>query len=117
MIEIIKLEPTEWKDLPRETHDELLPTPDQCVAVIAVDKRIPIGRAFLVSVVHVEGIWIEKSKRNKGVMSLLVEGVESEARRMNLKTVFAYAVDLVMEDYIERLGYEKLPWSVWRKAL
>ena len=116
MIKTIRWLPSEWNKLPRE-NGEKLPTPDQCIAVVAVEETRPIGRAFLVSPVHVEGIWIEPKKRNQTVMKRLVEAIESEARIMRLEYVFAYAVDKQTEDYINRLGYEKLSWTVWRKAL
>jgi N-acetylglutamate synthase-like GNAT family acetyltransferase len=116
MIETIRLLPSEWKRLPREANEDL-PTPDQCIAVVAIKDTKSIGRAFLVSPVHVEGIWIDPASRNKTVMKRLVDGVEQEARLLKLKYVFAYAVDQQMENYMERLGYEKLSWTVWRKAL
>ena len=117
-IETRRVDKDEWALIPTEFAGEVLPDADQCIAVVAIeDSTAAIGRAFLMAPVHVEGIFVEQDRRNSYAMKRLVQGIEKEARNLRITTLFAYAEGEKMEDYIRRLGYEKLPWTVWRKEL
>jgi N-acetylglutamate synthase-like GNAT family acetyltransferase len=76
-----------------------------------------VGRIFIVSVAHLEGIYVDESRRGSALMNLLVQRAEGELRMIGASTAFAYGNGQVMEDYIARLAYLKEPWSVWRKEL
>lgn len=115
-VQLLRISKANWWLL-KHVADGWSPPPDQSVAIVAAkDDRI-VGRILLVAPAHVEGIWIDDRERGGRVMKALVDKIENEAKKQGISTVFAYAVDSQMEDYISRLGYEKQPWTVWRKNL
>jgi Acetyltransferase (GNAT) family len=116
MIKIERLHPSEF-DLLKEVHDKFMPSPDKSVAVVARSGEAIIGRIFLMAPTHVEGPWIAPSWRGGPLFKRLVDAIEIEARSEGIKSLMAYAVDATMELYLERLGYTKLPMTVWAKEL
>lgn len=87
------------------------------ITIMASEGTRVVGGVMLVAPVHVEGIWIDPAYQCGLIMKQLVDRVEEEARNLKISKVFAYAINGEMEDYIERLGYKKLPWTVWEKEL
>ena len=115
MIEFKRLEPGEWDLL---GNDEPLPDAKKAIALVAVDQDGDLaGRVFLVAPAHIEGIYVDRKWRGSTIMQRLVAKAEGEARRLGLTQLLAFAKDEIMEDYIDRLGYEKLPLTVWQKSL
>ena len=115
MIEFKRLEPGEWDLL---GNDEPLPDAKKAIALVAVDQDGDLaGRVFLVAPAHIEGIYVDRKWRGSTIMQRLVAKAEGEARRLGLTQLLAFAKDETMEDYIDRLGYEKLALTVWQKSL
>ena len=112
-----RIEAHEWGKL-KEFPDGIVPPFDKTAAIVA---ETPIGkwvgRIFLVAPVHLEGIWIDPSKRGNELMARLGHKAEEEAMKIGLKTLLAYGDGPEMEDYLERFGYKKLRWTVWQKEL
>lgn len=105
--------PQRWNELPKPT-----PPPDCSVAVVAHDDEGKlIGTMYLVSPAHLEGAWVDFSKRGGWVLHRLVNKAEELSKKAKLSKLFAYAVDAKMENYLERLGYKKTPMTVWEKGL
>jgi N-acetylglutamate synthase-like GNAT family acetyltransferase len=115
-VTVRRLRPAEWDKLPRE-EGEFVPDPTQSVCIVAMEENEVVGRIFLVAPMHAEGIFIDQKWRGQNLMARLVEGIETEAKTLGLKKIFAYAANPEMEDYIERLGYAKQPWTVYAKEL
>ena len=108
-----RVEEKDWAKLPKES-----PTPDQSIAVAAMeDSGNIVGWIFLVAPVHVEGIFISEAHRGGLLMHRLVERAEEEAKKLGLTKLLAYGQNKEMDGYIARLGYEKLPWSIWQKDI
>ena len=97
---------------------EPAPDPAKAITIIAEDERGNIvGRIMLVGVMHVEGIFVDPKWRGSTVMQRLVEEAEREARELGLTQVLAFGASKEMEGYIERLGYNLMPFSIWEKKL
>lgn len=62
-------------------------------------------------------IFIEHKWRSKLLMKRLFDAAEDEARAMGLTKLLAFGVTEEITDYVQRLGYEKQPWSVLVKEL
>lgn len=116
MIEIRRLHPSEY-DLLKTFGDGYCPDPEHSVAVVAENAGRIIGRIFLVSPVHCEGIFVEHPWRNSPVFKRLVDAIELEARAEGIKSLHAYAINEQMADYIARLGYTKMPLTVFGKEI
>lgn len=116
MIEVKRLHPSEF-DLLKEVDDGFCPDSDKSVAVVAHNENKIIGRIFLVAPVHIEAPFVENAWRGGTVFKRLVDAIELEAKAEGLEKVLAYAANPQMELYISRLGYKKLPMTVWEKGL
>lgn len=110
MIEIRKLELDEWPE------DAALRS-DQAICIAAIKGEKIVGRIFLTSIIHMEGIEIDEAERNSTLMGRLVEEAEKEAKTLGISTLLAFSANPLMEDYIYRLGYNRMPWSVWSRSL
>lgn len=117
MIVVERLNPSEWDLLKIGGEFGFIPDPDRSIAVVARNDSKVIGRTFLVSLAHLEGTEIERQWRNGPVLKQLMDGVEIEARAEGLKKIFSYAPTLVVEGYLNRLGYKREPLTVWAKDL
>lgn len=116
LISVKRLHASEF-DLLKTIDDGFVPDPERSIAVVAENDQKIIGRIFLVSPMHVEGIYIEKPWRNGPLMKSLVQAIELEAKCEKISQVLVFAKDEEMADYIARLGYRKTPYSVWTKEL
>jgi N-acetylglutamate synthase-like GNAT family acetyltransferase len=115
LIAFKRLEPGEWGLL---GNDEPMPDATSAIALVAVDQEGDLaGRVFLVAPAHIEGIYIDRKWRGSTIMHRLVAKAEDEARKIGLTQLLAFAINETMEDYIARLGYEKLTLTVWQKSL
>lgn len=116
-VEICRLAPGEWMQL-NKIGDGYTPDPARSVAIVAVgDSGDIIGRIFLVAPVHLEGLFIDQTFRNKTLLYQLVNRAEEEAKELGLKRLLAFGATPEMSDYIERLGYTYTPMTVWFKDL
>jgi predicted N-acetyltransferase YhbS len=114
-----KIEKLEACDYPilATVHDGLVPDPKTTIAMIAREGDNVIGRVFLMAPVHVEGPWVDESKRGSTLGKRLMDAAEKEAKAIGIKTLMAYGADSVLENYLERLGYRNMNLSVWAKEL
>jgi GNAT superfamily N-acetyltransferase len=98
--------------------DGVKPDPRSTITgVVTDDKGEIIGRIFLMSPAHVEGVWVREDLRKQGVFTDMVRWVEQQARSIGISKVFAYGADAYMDRQIERLGYTKQPLTVWTKEI
>ena len=117
MPDIRRLAANEWSLLDK-VEEPFSPDPEKSVAVVAQNAMGEIvGRCFLVSPVHVEGIWLDPAWRNRTLFYRLICRIEEEAKAEGIRKLLAFAATPEMAEYIERLGYEYTPVSVWSKEL
>jgi N-acetylglutamate synthase-like GNAT family acetyltransferase len=110
--------------LPNDEYDSLLsieegyvPDPKASIVVVAKFDEQIIGRMMLIGLKHVEGAWINKRFRCGSILERMTKEIEDQARAAGIKTVFVYSETHDMDDYIQRLGYERSPLRVFRKEL
>jgi len=114
--EIKKLEACDFPIL-ATVHDGLVPDPKTTIALAAWDRDQIVGRVFLMAPVHVEGPWVDESRRGSTLGKRLMDAAEKEAKAIGIKTLMAYGADSVLENYLERLGYRNMKLSVWAKEI
>jgi hypothetical protein len=117
---LVNIERLDPKDFPllKNIGDGFMPDPKRSVAIIAHhDISGIVGRIFIVSPAHVEGVFIEKAWRNTIVFDMLMKRAELEAHKEGLTQILAFAKDDQIAGYVERLKYKKLPFTVWSKQL
>lgn len=116
MITIERLAPEEFDSL-LSIEEGYVPDPANSITVVAKRNGEIVGRLMLVAVAHIEAAWVDESLRNGTILQRMTEEIERQADKAGIKTVFAYSETLEMDDYIQRLGYEKSPLRVFRKEL
>ncbi len=116
MIEILRLHPSEF-DLLKQVGDGFCPDPEHSVALVARNGEKIVGRIFLLPLSHIEGTFIEEAWRGGVMLRRLFNAIEIEARSEGLTKTFAYIATPQNESYIARLGYKKVPITVWEKDL
>lgn len=116
MIKVRRLDEQEYPLL-SGIEDGFVPPPRESIAIIAENTSKVGGRVLGVRPWHLERIWIDKPWRNGILMQRLVSAAELELCAMGVSTVMAYAKDAEMEDFIHRLGYIRVPVTVWGKQL
>jgi hypothetical protein len=100
----------------KKIHDGFCPDPKHAVALLAMDEGKPVGRIFLVAPTHVEGPWIAPAWRSTTLGWRLMRAIAWQAEQLGVKKMFAYGT-AETEDYLERLGYKKQPYTVWTKEI
>lgn len=116
MIEIYKLEPHEF-GLLGTIEDGYIPDPRNSIALVAMIEGQIVGRMLLIAPAHIEGTWVKEGHRNGRVGLKLLSEMEKRARNCGLSKMFAYAASPEIESYLERLGYSRVPATVWSKDL
>lgn len=116
MIEVKRLASDEYEIL-STVQEGYCPDPDNSIAVIARNEGKILGRVLLIRPFHIEGTWIDEEYRKSSVGYRMFMHIEREARTMGHTRIFSYAPNEEIEGYLERLGYKKLPVTVWAKDL
>ena len=116
MIEILQLEKSEFPIL-RTIEEGYCPDPNSSIALIAKDGDEIVARMLLIAPAHIEGTWIKESHRGGAIFFRLMSQMEICAKRAGMKKVFAYIAAPEIEDYVGRLGYSRVPVTVWGKDL
>lgn len=116
MIETKRLQPEEYSGLAAVAEGHV-PSPDASIAVVATDEGRVVGRMFVVFVAHLEGTWVESESRGGAVVRRLFDRIQGEAKSAGLGRVMAYSTSGEHDAYLHRLGFERMPWTVWGKDL
>lgn len=95
--------------------------------VFAFENNEVIGRSSLtimpmIAVLNtsiIEGSWIREAKRGTSLAFRLIKKVEEVFRENNKTHALAFAYDAQPEiaDYLSRVGFEKLPLTIYMKQL
>jgi RimJ/RimL family protein N-acetyltransferase len=116
-VQIRTLEPHEFHLLDQVPSGMLSGTdPDRCFAVGALEGDKLIGCALLVVLPHIEGIWVDPEHRN----GLTAAGLEKSLVRwshevLGIEKIFAYAFTDQIAGYLERIGYKRIPVTLYEK--
>lgn len=114
---VIEKLPAEGFGILAHIDDGFTPDPRYSIALIAKGGDEVIGRVFLVAPVHVEGPWVSPLWRGSPVGKRLLDEVERQAKELKVSKVIAYARDEQIENYLSRLGYKRMPLTVWEKEI
>lgn len=104
-------------DLLKGTPGEGFLTPDNSLVMVAEEGGKVVGHLALINLMHLEGAWVDPSKRTEAVIQRLEEAVLAKAKESGLKYVHVYAPTVEHETFFQRRGWERLPLSVWAKEL
>jgi N-acetylglutamate synthase-like GNAT family acetyltransferase len=115
MIEVRKLEALEYRDL-AAIEEGFCPNPEKSIVIVAKHEQRIIGRLMLVAPTHIEGAWVHEDFRGETVLKRMVECLEREAKKAGIGKLFAYGTEET-NDYLRRLGFAPVPWTVWEKTL
>lgn len=113
----IRVLPASEFDRLKELGDGAAPDSTRSVVIVAEQGEKLVGRIFLVAPTHLEGPFIIPELRGTTLLSRLVEESEKVATNMGITWMFAYAASRKLEEYLDRLGYDKSPLTVWSKEL
>lgn len=109
------LKAEEFSELP--SFGGFRPDPRNSVVVVGREGTQIVARSCILALAHIEGTHIEPEFRNGFVLKRLMRAVEEEAARRGLSQLLAYAADQAVEDYLGRLGYQKMQLTVWEKKI
>lgn len=107
----------EQYDVLKGIEEGYRPDPESSVALIAKSGDEIVGRMLLIAPAHIEGTWVKEGFRNGTVGIRMMRRMETEAVNINISRLFAYAEDIKVEEYLARLGFKRLPVTVWVKDL
>ncbi len=91
--------------------------PAHSIVVFAHEGDKVVARSAIVPVPHIEGTWVDESKRGSTVAPRLIKVVEEALRSQGATCAFAFTPDDQPEigDYMERFGYKEQPMRIWLK--
>lgn len=104
----------------REVDIDGIQWPDDSIVVVAKngDGKIK-GRSAIIQLPHIEGTWVEESLRSSTLAYRLVAKIESILKMEKKTYAWAFIEESKPEviDYMERIGYKKMPFIVMSKEL
>jgi len=115
-MEVKVLGPNEYDAL-KETPSGEVFTPDNCIALVAIEGEEVVGRMTLMNLIHLEGSWIKDGHRNSQTLRALEQAIYAEAKRLGLTYIHSYAPTPAHETMLQRSGWSRMPLSVWVKDL
>lgn len=104
----------------RSIDPEALAWPDDSVVIYAFNENNEIiGRIGAVAILHIEGVWVREDNRSSSIFQNLVNKIEELLKEENRKVAMAFALDSNpdMKNYLERLDYSEMPFTVYCKSL
>jgi len=99
--------------------DDPIVLPPEFTVLAAFDDKGLAGRTTVVTVPHIEGTWVREDLRKTRIGYVMFKEMENFVRSLGRTHTLAYAYDEQPEvaDYLARLGYERLPLTIWAKDL
>ncbi len=111
-----RLPDTEFDAL-RKIDDGYRPDPASSIVIVAKENGEIVGRMMLLSLVHLEGTWINPRLRRGYVLVKMMKEMEKQAYEAGVRTMFAYSMNEHVSDYLARLGYKKSELEHFEKEL
>lgn len=116
LVLIERLAPEEYDDL-LAVEEGYRPDPEHSIVIVAREDGKIVGRTMLIRPFHIEGTWVAEHKR-KGLIGIrMLAKLEREAAKQGIKTVYAYALEPKIEEYLMRMGYKQSRLTVWEKPI
>lgn len=117
MTEIRQITPAEYVLQPADSRIDW-PEGSIVLGAFASDGSM-VGRIAIIDLPHIEGTWVADKFRRGTLAFRLIRGIEDIMRRIGRSHVFAFAYDTQPEvsSYLERVGYKRMPLTVWVKEL
>jgi len=100
-----------------ECAEPLPMLPVDSLVIAAVDGETVLGRTTLTNMVHLEGTWVHPEHRGGTLGVRLIREAERQAREIGLTGLLAYTPDTKIGEYMQRMGYERIPVEVWGKKV
>lgn len=99
--------------------EETIELPSEFAVFAAFDDQGLAARTSVVMIPHIEGTWVREDLRNGSLGIRLIKMVENGTKETGRGAVYAFAeqTDDKVNDYMQRMGYEKQPLNVWIKYL
>jgi GNAT superfamily N-acetyltransferase len=103
----------------RPIDPDKIPFPDDSVVLYAFEGERIVGRTSIIHLPHIEGTWVAEDKRGTTLAFRLVKKIEEIIRDDGKGFAFAYAWDQQPEvsDYLQRVGYQRFPVTVFFKQV
>lgn len=103
----------EWPRLAETTFGPVLGAlrPEACEILVVEDGARIVGCWALLTVLHVEGVWVADEERRRGaVQRRLLHGMRALVAQHGSSSVWTGAVTPEVEGIIQRLGGEPIPF-------
>lgn len=97
--------------------DGFRPDPASSIVIVARENGAIVGRMMLLSLVHLEGTWIDPTHRCGRILVKMMKEMEKQAYEAGVRTMFAYSGSADVSDYLGRLGYKQSPLTIFEKEL
>ena len=111
----------EIREVEREEMLRLQPDeiqwPESSNFVGAFEEGKLVGRIGAMSVVHLEGTWVEEKYRKTMLPYRMFSFMEGRLKDAGLTHVLAFSASPVITDYLERLGYKEEKLTILSKEL
>lgn len=111
--------PPELNQLAEIEEDPIKPYPPECTILAAFDNKGLAARTLLIQLPHIEGTWVREDLRKGRVGYKLIKEMETTLLSAGRSHIFAFSetTDETISSYMERLGYSKMPLTIWSKNL
>lgn len=111
--------PPELNHLARIPEDPLVFPQEFLILGAYNEQKELVGRAMFITLPHIEGTWVREDLRKGRIGYHLLKTIEQQIKGMGRSHAWAFIeeTDKEKEGYMERLGYKRMPFSVWAKQL
>lgn len=101
------------------TPDDPIIFPKEFQIIAAFDDKGLAGRIMMCALPHMEGTWVREDKRGSKVALHLVRMMEQFIAYVGNTYAWAFVQESDQEvaDYMARIGYTKIPLTVWTKCI
>ena len=110
------LAPSEYSRL-ASIEEGFVPDPEASIAVCAFDGEEIVGRMLVVVMPHLMSVWVAPEKRGSTAGFRMEKVMVEELKRRGVSKVLAYVEDAKIDEYLNRLGYKREPYTVLSKEV
>lgn len=115
MVTVRKVEREEWPQVQaffKHAINEPLPHPDGCAVVLAEEDGLPIGFLVVQALIHAEPLWVHPGYRRRYIVGRLIREVCKLFPELNY--CFVNAKTPRMASFLEKIGFQRMPWIAMR---
>jgi N-acetylglutamate synthase-like GNAT family acetyltransferase len=92
--------------------------PIDTIGVLAIeDDKSVVGQTAIINLPVIEGTIVAEERRGTTLLYRLIKRVEELYRELGKSHSWAMAASPEVESYLERLGYQKVPVTLYTKEL